>query len=410
MIGHELGHFIGEDTAYSQHFAPIYAVMEHSINHVSATHGDGLGFLTYPSLYLGVFFLSQFDIAVNHWSRVREYAADQIGAKASNAKDVSSSLLRISASNVAVESVLKDFYKQELITDDLVASLFDRVKQSGIPDASEFLDKEFAHPTDTHPTTKARIEALNEPVSEALLARASRGVDALVHEHLSYLFEASQLLSMQLTQRFARVIGNQKAERKQQLQQMVDGVGERLEIRDTRFLFWLLALISAGSIAATGYLTYVTLYLEGLNASIKHSTFFAPLFGLLIVVFVLWRLSRVGDKGKVPLLVFTKETVDGFGMKSPFLLHHVDDYQITTHSTNGVTTHTTIRFLISNSAPAPALHKGQFGVKFKKKSRGLEFYYYGSIKVDGKRINRKKLSEHIHQYLAAAHAAQALKE
>ncbi|NGE24654.1 M48 family metalloprotease, partial [Klebsiella pneumoniae] len=97
VIGHELGHFTGEDTTYSLNFAPIYAGMSHSISLVANEVQDYYSkVIMSPSVYLGIFFLEQFDFAVSHWSRIRELETDKAGASVSSPAAVASSLLRIS--------------------------------------------------------------------------------------------------------------------------------------------------------------------------------------------------------------------------------------------------------------------------------------------------------------------------
>lgn len=79
IIGHELAHYAGGDTTYSQRFLPIYAGVERSLDAVAEGHQGSLGLLG-PSLRLGVFVMERFHLAVRHWSRTREFAADAAGA------------------------------------------------------------------------------------------------------------------------------------------------------------------------------------------------------------------------------------------------------------------------------------------------------------------------------------------
>ncbi|MCJ2010842.1 M48 family metallopeptidase, partial [Methylobacterium sp. J-092] len=61
VIGHELAHFAGEDTAYSRRFTPIYAGLQRAL---AALGGSGVGnILTRPAAYVGHRSLGTFDAA-----------------------------------------------------------------------------------------------------------------------------------------------------------------------------------------------------------------------------------------------------------------------------------------------------------------------------------------------------------
>lgn len=72
VIGHELGHFTGEDTQYSLRFVPLYAGMQNSLEQM-ANSSQGFSGLTAsllrPSLDMGLWFLQTFHEAVSDWAR-----------------------------------------------------------------------------------------------------------------------------------------------------------------------------------------------------------------------------------------------------------------------------------------------------------------------------------------------------
>ncbi|MEX6113829.1 M48 family metallopeptidase [Providencia stuartii] len=152
VIGHELGHFTGEDTTYSLNFAPIYAGMSHSISLVANEVQDYYSkVIMSPSVYLGIFFLEQFDFAVSHWSRIRELEADKAGASVSSPAAVASSLLRISAVSEVISETLGELYEGTLKTDDLLPVVMARLRERGVPEAGQFLNEATSHPSNTHP-------------------------------------------------------------------------------------------------------------------------------------------------------------------------------------------------------------------------------------------------------------------
>ncbi|WP_299655043.1 M48 family metallopeptidase, partial [Methylobacterium sp.] len=96
IVGHELAHYAGGDTAYSQRFLPIYAGVGRSLDAVAAGHQGSLGLLG-PSLRLGLFVMERFHLAVRHWSRAREFAADAAGAGLTSPEAAARALLRTGA-------------------------------------------------------------------------------------------------------------------------------------------------------------------------------------------------------------------------------------------------------------------------------------------------------------------------
>lgn len=65
ILAHELAHYAGGDTAYSQRFLPIYAGVGRSLDAVAAGHHGSFSLLG-PSLRLGVFVMERFHLAVRH--------------------------------------------------------------------------------------------------------------------------------------------------------------------------------------------------------------------------------------------------------------------------------------------------------------------------------------------------------
>ena len=176
VIGHELGHFIGEDTLYSQRFSPIYSA---TIHHLVAISGgeryeeSWMDILRRPATLFGEMFLDSFHEAVRYWSRKRELAADGVGAQVVSPQAVASSLLRISALAPLVEEALQaNWDRGETVEGGVLGHVRQLVAAKGMTDPSEHLDQRQAHPTDTHPELAERLAALGVPVSPELLARA----------------------------------------------------------------------------------------------------------------------------------------------------------------------------------------------------------------------------------------------
>ncbi|SBV90507.1 putative Peptidase, M48 family [uncultured delta proteobacterium] len=176
VIGHELGHFTGADTEYSLRFAPIYATAVNNLRAVDAAADDDGGFVgmvAKPAMMFGIYYLDSFDLAVQHWSREREFAADATGAHIAGNEAVALSLLRISVLAPHVHQALGECWARGgRLEGGVLNRVRALVREHGLGDPAEHLEEKQAHPTDSHPATSQRLEAVNIPVTPELLARA----------------------------------------------------------------------------------------------------------------------------------------------------------------------------------------------------------------------------------------------
>ncbi len=173
IVGHELAHFIGEDTAYSRRFAPLYAGMGRAL---AAMHSDANGLLLLKGpLQLVDHAMERFDLAVRHWSRLREFEADRLGSLVSGGRPAASALIRTAVVAPPVDAVLENAFACPPEEDaDLVAMTAQMVEEKGWPDIRAYLDDVQSHPTDTHPPTPERIQRLDVALDDALLETALR--------------------------------------------------------------------------------------------------------------------------------------------------------------------------------------------------------------------------------------------
>jgi Zn-dependent protease with chaperone function len=178
IIAHELGHFAGADTAYSQHFSPLYAVAirNHNIlaEQMSGSFTDYLGPKT--ALMLNEYVLDSFHLAISHWSRVREFAADQAGKAIVGGVAAASALLRYSATQPVLEGHYQDISKKSTETSAL-SRLMANAHKTALANPHDELKNEIPHPTDTHPPTQERAQALAATDLPAAMVLAARPVD-----------------------------------------------------------------------------------------------------------------------------------------------------------------------------------------------------------------------------------------
>lgn len=177
ILGHELGHFKGEDTKFSEHFYPIYRSTSSTLEALGQVSREGAGGLALlPAIAVFGYFLEAFSVAESQISRERELAADQAGASVSSKPAIATALVKLHAfsgvwhhlQDVAVEHLRDGNYftnvsKQFATT---VARIAD-------PDALACIaDTHLSHPTDSHPALGARLQSLGVHLSEV-------GADAL---------------------------------------------------------------------------------------------------------------------------------------------------------------------------------------------------------------------------------------
>src|SRR5258708_39317679 len=86
VIGHELGHFRGDDTLYSLRFAPTYMHLSQTISAMARGSGGAADLARIPALQALTFCWLQFASAERSVGRERELLADKAGAEAESAR------------------------------------------------------------------------------------------------------------------------------------------------------------------------------------------------------------------------------------------------------------------------------------------------------------------------------------
>jgi len=215
VIGHELAHFVGEDTEYSLRFVPIYDGVSRSLETLEQTMMDSdliQGWLMRPSFLFGVFFMQHFDHAVNRWSRERELLADAAGGRLAGNAAAASALLRISVLQAPVEGVLLAHCDTPVEGDVLNAALA-ALQGQELQAPDEALETHQPHPTDSHPSNGERLHALRVPWADAMHS-ATRAVDAQAASlQIDALFSAAHTLREQLSRDlFAEAAGEHTAQ------------------------------------------------------------------------------------------------------------------------------------------------------------------------------------------------------
>lgn len=165
IIGHELGHFRGDDTAYSLRFAPVYAGLGNAINRIREGRGGLMALARLPAVSMLTFMFDMFARNQGEISRVRELMADKAGISVSSPMDLSSSLVKVALYaglwNAALEHNAARLSEGKLTRNlSHVFQGFARydVEHEDLEDImNAVLDQEIVHPTDSHPALSVRL-------------------------------------------------------------------------------------------------------------------------------------------------------------------------------------------------------------------------------------------------------------
>jgi Zn-dependent protease with chaperone function len=157
IIGHELGHYKGQDTRFSQRFFPVYRGTIASIlalHQQSDSHGARVIALL-PAVAVLNYFLECFAVAEHRISRDRELVADQEGVTASDRDSMTSALVKVHAFAgywQALETAIAEALHQGNMYAN-TSRMFAKVV--ALQATSETLQDigatHLTHPTDTHP-------------------------------------------------------------------------------------------------------------------------------------------------------------------------------------------------------------------------------------------------------------------
>lgn len=198
VIGHELGHFRGQDTYYSRKFSPVYAGLVHAVSAMETEEADNnsSSIAKIPAFVLLSYMLDIFHRNISIIGREREFDADKAATEVAAPIALATSLLKISLYANAWNSLEKmaiSRLEQKKTTRNM-SQLFSftvkyDINKESLPDVlSSISQKTISHPTDSHPPTANRIQQLGVPLESIdpslLLMPTESGID-LVEDHIA---------------------------------------------------------------------------------------------------------------------------------------------------------------------------------------------------------------------------------
>lgn len=160
IIGHELGHFKGEDTAMTRRLLPRILKSENTLAHLHAA-----GFVGMPAFYAMLVFKNLFEKTISTFSRERELAADAYGAS-------------VTSREVCARALVRYCYHSEVYDDSMSEHMIHGIKME---EALQRFQDEYRsnddfwknlathalpHPFDRHPPMSLRLEKLGFKVDD----------------------------------------------------------------------------------------------------------------------------------------------------------------------------------------------------------------------------------------------------
>jgi Zn-dependent protease with chaperone function len=175
VIGHELGHFKGLDTKFSESFYPIYRGTASAIGALHETGGEGSASIALlPAIAILSYFFECFSVAESGISRDRELAADQAGASFTDSTTMASALVKVHAFSGlwdGLQSAAAGALKEGEAFVNASKTYADAVASSAKPDAlTGITDSRLTHPTDSHPPLGVRLGSLRVTLDQVSVA------------------------------------------------------------------------------------------------------------------------------------------------------------------------------------------------------------------------------------------------
>lgn len=390
IVAHELGHFLGEDSAYSMRFMPLYASMEHALHSVVGDDEDQRAALgSIPAAVFGLYLLESFHGAVSHWDRVRELQADAVSARVTSAETATRALVHVSALEPLVHERLDAIARRPAQAgQDLIAMLLADVQAR--PLQAPDLDAEAAtsHPYDTHPPTLERLRALGLPTMPALTAP-----DADTLPWVRSLFSDYDAVQRQLLADFKAVAADHNERMRRELTEISQQAQGHVTVYESRMVLWLYALAALG--AGAIFLRQVADGVKSMSWSWGMAIVLAACVAFAALAWRTWRRSQA------EIMTLTPEALYVSGLRAPLGWGDIDDVRL--QSRLGIFEPT---FILTPEARLPESarnSKRRVRICAKKRSVTLQ-------RFDPRRMSTEQLCERLHAYFSAWHARKMLDE
>lgn len=173
VIGHELGHFLGEDTQYSLKFYPIYRGAGSAVGALAESVAAGSwisGVSLWPALAVLCFFMESFSEAESEISRTRELAADETAGRLTSPSIFAGALVKVIAfaeqCGTAANSIVEDVRAGRERVSFGLHVIRHAESAAAKADLNDLDNVRIPHPTDSHPPLGVRLQALGVTLEE----------------------------------------------------------------------------------------------------------------------------------------------------------------------------------------------------------------------------------------------------
>ncbi|MEK1930015.1 MAG: M48 family metalloprotease [Pararhizobium sp.] len=396
IVGHELAHFSGDDTRYSRQFAPIYASLWRALGALTASGPGSLGIQ--PAVRLGFHSLGRFDTAVAHWSRLREFEADRKGSLVSGPKSAVSALIRSGIVQPTVASALAQAFADPVANaPDLVAAIAQQAARDGLADTTAHLNDRQYHPTDSHPPTIQRIEALGIALDQSILDHATRRPDLEAPSFGSKAFANWDGFCRALSSDFTSEAQGAHAQYRLTLEKAAEAVDveEVVLFNNAKPMVWTLG-ISAILFAIVGVAGLVFSQALGFGHDPWAQTLISVVCSTVAVAFLsyAWVLHR---DSRAPLMVLTPDHLVSYRLREPIEWASIENYAVYADHRFALC------LTLDEASPLPT--KLGFAL-YTKVHRRRRLVTLGALGIRG--VKPQEFSDLIGRYVQAAHARRQL--
>jgi Zn-dependent protease with chaperone function len=401
IIGHELGHFAGDDTAYSKRFSPLYGKALRTNNILEGQKAS-------LARHLNEFVLETFDLAILHWSRVREFAADQSGKTISGDLASASALLRLVTTDPVLEGHYIDLRKKEL-GGNAMAMLLQRTQSTELTDPHAELKKDIPHPTDTHPPTQERAKILAADSLTAAFATASRPIDDTGLRWLREMISNFDTTYQTIADEYAKTVKGHVEAYKAELRDMiadVNVVGKSVVYERTSWIWCLLP-------ALPGMVTLLVLYrwiFPG-GTPLSNSSEFLRVASALGVTLVLggvvWLRHRLRS-GK-PFVTLTPAGIESPSFQRSLTWTEIKDYSVVETDGQFLTSYT-ITVKLSPDTVFGLQDRNGFRFKYKTNKNNFDYLLLLTYKSPLKGMKDEAFLTLFNNYYNAALAKSELED
>ncbi len=180
IIGHELGHFRGNDTIYSLKFAPVYAGIQLAIDELDTNNNQYnlMQLMALPAHALLSFMHDVFATKERTIGRERELAADRTAVEVSSPEIFARSLIKVALFSSIWEQMRHenlDRLNQGRVTQNLSLAFANSVRYDVDHNKVELhindiLEVKIPHPTDTHPPIGQRLRSIAKTIPKFTIA------------------------------------------------------------------------------------------------------------------------------------------------------------------------------------------------------------------------------------------------